>query len=263
MNIRDWFWRGIDRLILGPETAEPMSRSRGWTQSMRATINTDGQPYQEDVLLMYWESQPYEVVAGFAGGKRWKFARELLTDGLCIHAGRGDVRFVPFAQHVRMVLRSPDGMANVIFRRRDLIEFLDTTYDLVPEHEEHIDIPDNVSSLEGAMSRFDVEALEAVSEHSRRHGLEGSIISLHVAGERITVNVKTSYGDGCRGGIARFKAWARSTGAFRVVDLRNGTLCAHGNLDDDQEVTVQVTVFRRERPETTVTVALEELGEVA
>ncbi|MFD0273771.1 SsgA family sporulation/cell division regulator [Kitasatospora sp. NPDC127111] len=69
----------------------------------------------------------------------WVFARQLLTAGLELPAGVGDVHVRPAAGRRTMVeLRAPEGTALVQFDSADLRRFLWRTRMVVPEGEEHL-----------------------------------------------------------------------------------------------------------------------------
>ncbi|MFF1902582.1 SsgA family sporulation/cell division regulator [Kitasatospora sp. NPDC058218] len=69
----------------------------------------------------------------------WVFARQLLTAGLELAAGVGDVHVRPAAGRRTMVeLRAPEGTALVRFDTTDLRRFLWRSRLAVPEGEEHL-----------------------------------------------------------------------------------------------------------------------------
>ncbi|MGV9269701.1 SsgA family sporulation/cell division regulator [Kitasatospora sp. NPDC003701] len=69
----------------------------------------------------------------------WVFARQLLTAGLELAAGVGDVHIRPAAGRRTMVeLRAPEGTALVQFDTSDLRRFLWRSRLAVPEGEEHL-----------------------------------------------------------------------------------------------------------------------------
>jgi hypothetical protein len=71
-------------------------------------------------------------------------SRELLTEGLTRAAGLGDVRITPDAgnQHT-LLLRLSAPLGQVTFRvdARELAEFLDATFDMLPLGEELLWVP--------------------------------------------------------------------------------------------------------------------------
>ncbi|MFD8703515.1 SsgA family sporulation/cell division regulator [Kitasatospora sp. NPDC059648] len=69
----------------------------------------------------------------------WVFARRLLSSGLEVPAGVGDVHVRPAAGRRTMVeLRAPEGTALLRFDTADLRRFLWRSRLLVPEGEEHL-----------------------------------------------------------------------------------------------------------------------------
>ncbi|MFJ9773717.1 SsgA family sporulation/cell division regulator [Kitasatospora sp. NPDC101157] len=69
----------------------------------------------------------------------WVFARRLLSSGLEVPAGVGDVHVRPTAARSTMVeLRAPEGTALLRFDTADLRRFLWRSRLLVPEGEEHL-----------------------------------------------------------------------------------------------------------------------------
>ncbi|MFH9351509.1 SsgA family sporulation/cell division regulator [Kitasatospora sp. NPDC017646] len=69
----------------------------------------------------------------------WVFARQLLSSGLELPAGVGDVHVRPTAGRRTMVeLRAPEGTALLQFDTADLRRFLWRSRLLVPEGEEHL-----------------------------------------------------------------------------------------------------------------------------
>ncbi|MFF2042184.1 SsgA family sporulation/cell division regulator [Kitasatospora sp. NPDC058170] len=78
---------------------------------------------------------------GEGGGQdiEWVFARQLLTAGLELPAGVGDVHIRPALGRRTMVeLRAPEGTALLQFDTTDLRRFLWRSRLLVPEGEEHL-----------------------------------------------------------------------------------------------------------------------------
>ncbi|MEU9042704.1 MULTISPECIES: SsgA family sporulation/cell division regulator [unclassified Kitasatospora] len=69
----------------------------------------------------------------------WVFARRLLSSGIELPAGVGDVHVRPALGHRTMVeLRAPEGAALLQFDTGDLRRFLWRSRLLVPEGEEHL-----------------------------------------------------------------------------------------------------------------------------
>ncbi|WP_128380467.1 SsgA family sporulation/cell division regulator [Streptomyces cavernae] len=71
----------------------------------------------------------------------WTFARELLSAGMDVPMGQGDVRVRPYG-YDRTVLEfhAPEGTAVVHVRAGELRHFLQRTADLVPVGTEHLQI---------------------------------------------------------------------------------------------------------------------------
>ncbi|HEX3783860.1 MAG TPA: SsgA family sporulation/cell division regulator [Pseudonocardiaceae bacterium] len=97
------------------------------------------------VELRYDTRDPYAVVAAFRTGKtgwvEWIFARDLLSDGLIVAAGEGDVRIRPSAEDSEVVvveLDSPSGHAVFEASAEEFADFLDRTYDVVLPGDEHL-----------------------------------------------------------------------------------------------------------------------------
>ncbi|WP_051969705.1 SsgA family sporulation/cell division regulator [Kitasatospora azatica] len=74
----------------------------------------------------------------FGGTQRWTFARELLTEGLDVPAGGGDVLIEPEEDHdhVLVLLRGTNGSAVLRAEEHPLREFLDRSYASVPSGSE-------------------------------------------------------------------------------------------------------------------------------
>jgi hypothetical protein len=93
--------------------------------------------------LDYDTADPYAVKVSFHTGSssaadvvQWTFARQLLTDGLAVPAGEGDVQVWPSstagASVVCLSLSSPSGRALFEVPLSELAEFLGRTYAAVP-----------------------------------------------------------------------------------------------------------------------------------
>jgi hypothetical protein len=91
----------------------------------------------------YFPADPWAVVFDISHGSgwvRWRFARELLADGVNTSAGEGDVIVFPALagdSHVFLSLSSPTGSVTLRFTRRDIEHALDRCEDRVPEGSEH------------------------------------------------------------------------------------------------------------------------------
>lgn len=109
------------------------------------------------VVLHYDVSDPYAVHANFRTGQgdgvSWVFARELLTQGIHLASGDGDVRVWPSwsagNEVVFIGLTSPDGEALLQAPTRELLDFLDRTYALCASGQEfdHLDVDRAIESL--------------------------------------------------------------------------------------------------------------------
>ncbi|UMP07028.1 SsgA family sporulation/cell division regulator [Amycolatopsis sp. EV170708-02-1] len=87
--------------------------------------------------LHYRESDPYAITMLIGMGDspvEWKFARDLLAEGLIEPAGEGDVRIVPpqdGRDEVTVLLSSPDGRVTLLCPPERLATFLRETVDIV------------------------------------------------------------------------------------------------------------------------------------
>jgi hypothetical protein len=104
--------------------------------------------------LDYDVMDPYAVQVSFhtgSGGSsgdvvQWTFARQLLSDGVTVPAGEGDVQVWPSTASglpvVCLSLSSPSGRALFEVPLSELVEFLSRTYDTVPTGAEsdHVDV---------------------------------------------------------------------------------------------------------------------------
>lgn len=107
--------------------------------------------------LCYETADPYAVHVTFhtgsPGAVRWTFARQLLTDGVTIRSGEGDVSVWPARSGGRPVvclsLRSPSGAALFEAPLDSLVEFLTNTYAVVPTGSEnlYVDLDAELSRL--------------------------------------------------------------------------------------------------------------------
>lgn len=101
-------------------------------------------PAPVEAELMYASQDPYavEVVFHTGGGQvKWMFARDLLMEGLLRPSGEGDVLVRPAGDDPRLiiiVLNTPTGTALLSIVAKELAEFLDQTYDVVPPGQEDL-----------------------------------------------------------------------------------------------------------------------------
>ncbi|MEV4602561.1 SsgA family sporulation/cell division regulator [Amycolatopsis sp. NPDC049253] len=86
--------------------------------------------------LLYEQGDPWAVTlvldCGAGGEREWLLGRDLLTEGMLLAVGEGDVRVTPEDDRVWIELRSPTGRAELAFSRASLEKALEATEDLVP-----------------------------------------------------------------------------------------------------------------------------------
>lgn len=82
----------------------------------------------------YTPLDPYALYVHFEAGEpnEWRFARDLLHEGLRRPTGVGDVMLGPAGRKVWLSISSPDGSATLTAPRRELAAFLRRTYAWVP-----------------------------------------------------------------------------------------------------------------------------------
>jgi hypothetical protein len=111
--------------------------------------------------LAYDVTDPYAVQVSFHTGSgagsgdvvQWTFARQLLSDGVSVPAGEGDVQVWPSTASgtsvVCLSLSSPSGRALFEVPLGDLVEFLGRTYQAVPTGSEsqHVDVDAELALL--------------------------------------------------------------------------------------------------------------------
>jgi hypothetical protein len=111
--------------------------------------------------LDYDVTDPYAVRVSFHTGSaspgdevvQWTFARSLLSEGVSLPAGEGDVQVWPSASDgtavVCLSLSSPSGRALFEVPLGDLVEFLGRTYETVPSGAEssHVDVEAELALL--------------------------------------------------------------------------------------------------------------------
>ena len=109
-----------------------------------------------DVQDPYAVSVSFHTGAGVAGGDvvQWTFARQLLSDGVTVPAGEGDVQVWPSTGNgggpvVCLSLCSPSGRALFEVPLGDLVEFLGRTYQAVPTggESDHVDVDAELALL--------------------------------------------------------------------------------------------------------------------
>ena len=111
--------------------------------------------------LAYDVTDPYAVQVSFHTGSgavggdvvQWTFARQLLSDGVSVPAGEGDVQVWPStasgASVVCLSLSSPSGRALFEVPLADLVDFLGRTYQAVPTggESDHVDVDAELALL--------------------------------------------------------------------------------------------------------------------
>lgn len=111
--------------------------------------------------LSYSADDPYAVRVGFHVGLdepvEWTFGRDLLSAGTEGAAGEGDVRIWPSVNSrgglggvvANIEISSPHGEASFEAPVRDIIGFLQRTYDIVPEGKEskHVNLDAELADL--------------------------------------------------------------------------------------------------------------------
>lgn len=105
----------------------------------------------------YDSSDPYAVHLGFHTGANetveWTFARQLLTDGVTVPVGEGDVQVWPGQSGTRacvnLALSSPSGRAMFEVPLAELVEFLSQSYAAVPTGSEsdYVDVDAELALL--------------------------------------------------------------------------------------------------------------------
>ena len=130
-------------------------------------IDATGDATRLDGELEFTSGDPFAVVAVFRTTHspiRWVFARDLLAEGLFAPVGDGDVHVWPCLDTqghavILIELSSPDGEALLQASSREVSEFLQHTFELVPRGAEELqlDVDDTLLQLLGG----------------NRHGIEG------------------------------------------------------------------------------------------
>lgn len=126
-------------------------------------IDPTGEVSRLEAEMVYSAADPYAVVTVFRSGPwpvRWVFARDLLADGLFAPAGSGDVQIWPSldinARAVVVIeLTSPHGEALLQAPAREVNEFLQRTFEMVPRGAEDmgINVDETVLQLLGHQDR--------------------------------------------------------------------------------------------------------------
>ncbi len=120
-------------------------------------VTASGRVCHLEASFSYDSTDPYGVTIEFCTGDTkipWQFSRDLLDRGLTMPYGDGDVHLWPsldFQGHAVTVieLTSDTGEFQAQARSRDVLRFLQRSYEIVPEgHEsEYVDIDGLVGDL--------------------------------------------------------------------------------------------------------------------
>jgi hypothetical protein len=110
--------------------------------------------------LAYHDDRPYEVHFSIVAHEiaiHWRFARELLLEGTLhpLPQGIGQAStWLDARDRMHFRFRNPEGEVEFLTPSEPVIKFLDKTYDLVPEGEEHsyFNIDDEIALLLGGTS---------------------------------------------------------------------------------------------------------------
>ena len=123
------------------------TRKTARTETVFDLLTLDGDAIPTGVELCYDTRDPYAVtmILSLPGQDlvTWTVCRDLLTEGMVVNAGVGDLRLWPQGTGVTLLeLCSPDGYAMLRMPNADLDAFLASTRRLVPPgHEnERLDI---------------------------------------------------------------------------------------------------------------------------
>ncbi len=130
------------------------------------SIREGRRPAAVRVTFIYDPTDPYAVAVDFGpdgeghDSNVWRFARELVIEGLRTLSGIGDVRFWPVRRRpprpdapttIAMALSSPDGDALFHIHRESLVAFLRRTFVPVPRGSEadHLGLDQELMKLLG------------------------------------------------------------------------------------------------------------------
>ncbi|MFD4675001.1 SsgA family sporulation/cell division regulator [Lentzea sp. NPDC058450] len=106
-------------------------------------VRLDGSTAPVETELIYQAEDPFAVTMRFhAGGKvaTWIMGRDLVTEGMSMRAGDGDVRLRPLSSRVlRLELVSDRHVTVFQLPSTTLRKFLDAAYRLVPPGTERFD----------------------------------------------------------------------------------------------------------------------------
>lgn len=116
------------------------SRSRSVCSPIELLLLGSGTDVRVQASLMFYADDPYAVHVAFHTREdqedvEWMFARQLLSTGLLMPTGDGDVRIWPGPEETGatyLELRSPNGQAVFQARRAALVDFILRSYVVVP-----------------------------------------------------------------------------------------------------------------------------------
>lgn len=122
-----------------------MQKTKGLTRTVKVMPAWVCDETAEPVtaVFIYRSDEPHAVSVLFAaptGSTTWTFARTLLKDGCARPTGEGEVRVSPDAGHVAINLNSVEGSAHILCRSEDINQFLETSYETVPDGQESMDL---------------------------------------------------------------------------------------------------------------------------
>lgn len=106
------------------------------------------------IALTYRDTDPYAITITFNPNTptavTWHLARALFTEAIATgHAGHGDARLARVYGHLAIALHSPDADLYCLLPLPEVRRFLLTTYDVVPLHQEHVDIDGFIATVLG------------------------------------------------------------------------------------------------------------------
>jgi hypothetical protein len=104
-----------------------------------------------DVVFVYEAADPYAVKLEFpkvTGSPVWTFATDLLSSGIILGDGAGDVVILPVEDKVLITFRSPQGPdAELTFEYEDLCNALLMSEEMVPLGRESMDFDAELAKL--------------------------------------------------------------------------------------------------------------------
>lgn len=104
-----------------------------------------------DVVFVYEVADPYAVQLQFPkveGSPVWRLGRDLLSSGIILGDGVGDVVLLPVEDKVLITFRSPEGPdAELTFRYEDLCNALLMSEEMVPLGMERMDFDAELKKL--------------------------------------------------------------------------------------------------------------------